>query len=343
LKRLLGWLLLALLLAAVGAGGLAWWLLGAPNPQDTRTVAFEVRPGSGARQVAADLQAAGLVRDARALLAVLLWRGDQGRVGAGLYQLQPSLDAFEMATALVRGGLPRTTRVTIPEGLRAGAVVARIESGAWANPPAELGAWVAAPPPQLQPASLPPGSSLEGYLFPDTYDWPVGWGAEEILQSLLARFERELNETNRAALAEAGLGVHEWVILASMVQAEAANDAEMPIIAGVFLNRLGMGMPLQSDPTVAYGLGKELPQLDRGAGDFERDHPYNTYTRAGLPAGPISNPGAAALASVLNPQRSNERGQAWLYFMHGVDAGAPVFRPNVSFDAHLRDVNRYLR
>jgi UPF0755 protein len=102
-----------------------------------------------------------------------------------------------------------------------------------------------------------------------------------------------------AELERLGLDLHAWVTLASMVQAEAGDDGEMGIIAGVFLNRLEIGMPLQSDPTVAYGLGKDLPELDFPAGDFEVDHPWNTYTRGGLPVGPIGNPGAAALAAVL--------------------------------------------
>jgi len=117
----------------------------------------------------------------------------------------------------------------------------------------------------------------------------------------------------------------------------------MAIIAGVFRNRLDRGMALQSDPTVAYGLGKALPELDVTAGDFTVDHPWNTYVHPGLPAGPIGNPGAAALAAVLAPERTSPSGRPWLYFLHGVDGDAAVFRPNVSYDDHLRDVARYLR
>jgi UPF0755 protein len=102
-------------------------------------------------------------------------------------------------------------------------------------------------------------------------------------------------------------------------------------------------MPLQSDPTVAYGLGKELPALDFPGGDFDVDHPWNTYTRPALPAGPIGNPGAAALAAVLDPVRTDAAGRPWLYFLHGNDGGSIVFRPNLDLDGHLRDVERYLR
>ena len=146
-----------------------------------------------------------------------------------------------------------------------------------------------------------------------------------------------------AELARRGLTVHSWVTLASMVQAEAASVDEMGIIAGVFANRLQLGMPLQSDPTVAYGLGKALPELSAVAGDLRIDTPWNTYTRDGVPAGPIGNPGSEALRAVLEPERYAEDGALYLYFLHGTDGGEPVFRPNTNLPAHNRDVETFLR
>ncbi len=146
-----------------------------------------------------------------------------------------------------------------------------------------------------------------------------------------------------AELARRGLTVHSWVTLASMVQAEAASVEEMGIIAGVFANRLELGMPLQSDPTVAYGLGKALPELSAVAGDLRIDTPWNTYTRDGVPAGPIGNPGSEALRAVLEPERYAEDGALYLYFLHGTDDGEPVFRPNTNLPAHNRDVETFLR
>jgi UPF0755 protein len=342
-RRMLAATAAGLALLALAAALALFWALGPVDAGDATPQVFEVEPGSGAGSIARALEAEGLLRDARTLLAILVLRGDQGRIGEGLYDLHRAMPAAEIADALVRGGRPQTERLLIPEGLRASHVVQRVAEAGWGAQAAELSELLRTPPVQIRPTGLPDGASLEGYLFPASYDLPQRWGAVQIVSALIARFERELDEGTLAALSDAKLEVHEWVILASMVQAEAGSDQEMPIIAGVFLNRLEMGMPLQSDPTVAYGLGKELPELSRPAGDFERDHPFNTYTRAGLPAGPISNPGRAALQAVLTPERRNDRGQLWLYFMHGVDGGVPVFRPNVSFDAHLRDVNRFLR
>lgn len=154
---------------------------------------------------------------------------------------------------------------------------------------------------------------------------------------MLRRFAQELSPSVRALLAERGLAVHQWVTLASIVQQEAGSEEEMPYIAGVFLNRLARGMPLQADPTVAYALGKPLPELSRRAGDFAVDSPYNTYRYRGLPPGPIGNPGRKALLAVLNPVRQDERGRPYLYFFH---ARGRLFL-NAEFEAHLRDLVRY--
>ena len=102
-------------------------------------------------------------------------------------------------------------------------------------------------------------------------------------------------------------------------------------------------MPLQSDPTVAYGLGKDLPELSAVAGDLRIDTPWNTYTRGGVPFGPIGNPGSEALRAVLEPERYAEDGALYLYFLHGTAEGEPVFRPNTNLPAHNRDVETFLR
>jgi len=192
------------------------------------------------------------------------------------------------------------------------------------------------PPEDLKPP-YDEGPTLEGYLFPDTYEIPVDARPEEIIRLMLRRFDRELTPDREARLSVLGLSVHAWVTLASLVQAEAGSEEEMPWIAGVFLNRLEIGMPLQSDPTVAYALGKDLPELDRAAGDFKTDSPYNTYRNKGLPPGPINNPGAAALAAVLNAKRLSPNGKPYLYFFH---ARGKLYL-NETFAGHLRDLNRY--
>ena len=326
--------------ALIGAGVHVLWALGAPS-DDATVVEFEIPRGSGAAQVARDLRAQGFVRDARVFLWLLRVEGIDRRIGEGLYDLHRAMDARTLAAALERGGRPRTVRVVLPEGSRLVDVATRLEAAGIAPLTPALERMRA--PEGLLPADAGDADTLEGYLFPAAYDVPLREPLDATLARMVQRFERELDAATRAALDAEGLSVHAWVTLASMVQAEAANDGEMGIIAGVFRNRLDIGMALQSDPTVAYGLGKDLPQLDFPGGDFDVDHPWNTYTRAGLPRGPIGNPGRAALDAVLDPDRTDDQGRAWFYFLHGRDADGPVFRPNLDFDGHLRDVARYLR
>ncbi len=348
--------LIALLLLGVLAAG-AWvgvrYLLSAPSATPA-AVEFEIEPGWGGSRVAAELQEHGLVRSARAFTTYLRLRDLDHSIGAGLYDLSPTMSVAELADRLVAGGRPRTVRIVIPEGWRAVEVVARLaENGIGTLE--ELQAIVDAPGADVAPEDLPAGAGLEGYLFPAAYDMPVTASAEEALAWMVDTLEETLYSPELLAgvpgaeagldalLGAIGIDVHGWVTLASIVQAEAASDEEMGIIAGVFVNRLDFGMPLQADPTVAYGLGKPMPELSAVAGDLRVDTPWNTYTRPGLPFGPIGNPGRTALRAVLDPVRYTEDGFAYLYFLHGVDAGAPVFRPNTNLPAHERDVDRFLR
>lgn len=339
-----GLLIVLVVLAIAGWLGVRWVL--SPLADTPAPVEFEVLPGWGAARVAAELKEQGLIRSARAFTLYVRWQDMDRAVGEGLYDLDPAMDVPQIAALLEAGGRPRIARVVIPEGFRASAVVARLVSAGLGS--AEQYAELADDPQALglpEPEVEPVGDfgALEGYLFPASYDIPVRSTPEQVLQTLTDRFEQEVSTWITEALEELGLSVHEWVTLASIVQSEAGSTAEMPIIAGVFLNRLDMDMPLQSDPTVAYGLNKALPELNVSAGDMQADHPWNTYVHPEIPPGPISSPGADALHAVLEPERLNPEGEPWLYFLHGADAGEPVFRPNTTYEAHVRDIDRYLR
>jgi UPF0755 protein len=304
-------------------------------------VEFEVEPGWGAARVASELENAGLIRNARMFSLYLRRQSLDRNIGEGLYALDPAMTAATIATTLNGGGRPRVVRVVIPEGFRMKDIASELATVELFDKTTFQTLFEN--PASLRPSFLGASKPLEGYLFPASYDIPVRSTPEEVVGIFLERFEQELTPEVTGMLGERGWTIPGWVTLASVVQAEAANAQEMPIIAGVFINRLENGMPLQSDPTVAYGLGKDLPELDRSAGDFENDNPWNTYLYAGLPSTPINNPGREALQAVLNPQRENEAGEPYLYFLHGSDEGQSVFRVNLNFDDHLRDVELYLR
>ena len=338
--RFLRALALTALLGVLALTGVAAWAL-MPVSDTPELVEFEVLPGWGASRVADELQAEGLVRNGTLFSLYLRVMGLDRSVGEGLYDLDRSASAPQLARTLVEGGRPRVAKVLLPEGVRAEELARRLEAAGLHE--ARAYEELIASPGDLRPEYVPEGAGLEGYLFPASYEIPYSESPGEALARMLERFEEELTAEVRQELDRLEMSVHEWVTLASIVQSEAGSAQEMPIIAGVFLNRLDRGMALQSDPTVAYGLGKTLPELDPLAGDMTSDHPWNTYTRPGLPRGPIASPGHAALQAVLSPQRTDPRGEAYLYFIHGFHEGEIIFRPNIDLESHNQDVAQYLR
>ena len=302
---------------------------------------FEVLPGWGGKRVAAELERQNLINDDLIFSYFLRYEGLDRSIGEGLYDLDPAMDAATLAETLAAGGRPRTRFVILPEGFRLVDIAAEFAEAGFGTEADFLE--LMQNPGELRPTYIPEDAGLEGYLFPAGYEIPINNNAVDIIKRMLTRFEEELTEPTVNALEERNLSVHDWVTLASIVQAEAADASEMPIIAGVFLNRLDLGMRLQSDPTVAYGLGKTMPELDAVAGDLQTDTAWNTYVYGGLPTGPINNPGTDALQAIFSPTRQNADGQDYLYFLHGVDEGQPVFRPNLNLEAHNRDVQRFLR
>lgn len=321
--------LLALAVLAGGAG--AWYAWSLIRPTGGPRTELEIRPGTSLAGVAAELERRGVVRSADALRAVMRVQGTAGSLRDGLYDLSGQMSTLDVARTLANPGRPRLKFVTIPEGRRLKDVPAIVEAAGLGRA-ADIRT-------VLNDAKLNTYArgTLEGFVFPATYPFRPEATPREIVEAMTKRMNEEFTPERVARAKALGLDVFGWVTLASMVQAEAANDGEMPVIAGVFLNRLDDGINLGSDPTVAYGLGKDLPELNRYEGDFTKDTPYNTYTRPGLPKGPINLPGESALTSVLEAQRT-VNGTRALYFLHGLKG---EFRVNPTYAAHLRDIARF--
>ncbi len=190
-------------------------------------------------------------------------------------------------------------------------------------------------PPQnfIHTYEIPASSTLEGFLFPDTYLIEPDSNAQDIVFTMLANFEKRLDQEIHQGFTNQGLTIFEGVILASIVEREAVLPEERTRIAAVFHNRLNLGMPLEADPTVQFALGTQAdvnwwkPALTYD--DLEIDSPYNTYRYAGLPIGPIANPGLDSLRAVAFPDQTNE-----LYFRTLCDgSGGHAFA--VTFEEHL--------
>ena len=326
-------LLLVLLLVVAAALAYGYTLTRPPSATTgtARPYTLEIKPGDTLALAATRLEKYGVIRSPDALRLIMRQRGTAGRLREGYYDLPTGLDAFQVADRLADTPRPRVRSVTVPEGKRLKDLPAILTS-------ARLGEKQSLAASLRAGVGKCPNRSLEGFLFPATYPFRPEATSTEIVAALQGRMTQEFTAERVQSARKLGLDTCGWVTLASMVQAEAANVGEMPTIAGIFLNRLKAGIALGADPTVAYGLGKDLNQLDRSAGDFTRDTPYNTYTRRGLPPGPINNPGEAALLSVLSPRLTTSSGREALYFVHGLDGKIHV---NADYASHLRDVNRY--
>lgn len=318
------------------AAAWAWWqwALAAPaaGGRGADTVEFTVPRGASTAAIARRLAAAGLIRSPLAFQLYVRGRGLDGRLRAGTYALSPAMDVPQLVGVLVEGRV-LTDRVTIPEGYTVAQVVQLLARRGLARED-ELRAALAERArrwPYLP--RVPLREPLEGYLFPDTYLFPRGASAGEMVDAMLSRFERAMRPEWRRRAAELGLTVHQVVTLASIVEREARVPEERPVIAAVFHNRLRRGMRLDADPTVLYALGRTAGPLTRA--DLAVDSPYNTYRHAGLPPGPIANPGAAALEAVLYPADVD-----YLYFVRlPDDSGRHAFARTLA--EHQRNVQRY--
>ncbi len=296
---------------------LTWYLeshaqaLETPAGTDDMPIEFTVTPGMGVSEIAAALYARGLINDAELFRRYVQSRGWDASLQAGTYSLQATMTIPEIALILAEGRVAEQ-KVTIPEGRRLEEVAALVETQA-GIPAAEFLAlaqsgWRAADWATRYSflADLPADASLEGYLFPETYRLPLQATAADVVQRMLEQFEARVTPELRAGFQAQGLSLHEAVTLASIVEREAVLDAERPLIASVYYNRLRAGWTLSACPTVQYALGY---RADEGTwwkhtlyySDLEVDSPYNTYVHVGLPPGPIASPGLASLQAVANP------------------------------------------
>lgn len=323
---------------------------------DTRPIRFTVEPGTPARLIGQQLQTAGLITDARLFEAYVRVNGLAAGLEAGAFILSPNMTLAEIVETLQHAEAASVT-LTIPEGWRLGQIGDYLEkAGIFAQDPTALASYRT----QTQTGDLstidpaqyaflqtrPQGTSLEGYLFPDTYELPLeGATAHDLLQRQLDTFRDRVLPLYEAAFAQktTTLSLYKVLTVASIVEREAVVAAERPAIAGVYLNRLAMGIKLEADPTVQYAMGYQAAtdQWWKTPVFLEEyssvDNPYNTYLYPGLPPGPIANPGLSSIQAVLQPEQHD-----YLYFVALPDgSGRHVFAK--TFEEHSVNVQKYLR
>lgn len=299
-----------------------------PADPQAQTEDVSIVSGMNLTQVAQLLSESGLIRSAFKFRLLARSQNQSGQIQAGDYEFSTDMTPREILEILTLGKV-KLNRLTIPEGFSLKQIAAAIETAGLNSAAAVKKA--AADPNVLKQYTIP-GTTAEGYLYPETYFFAQKTSAQAMVITMLQRFETVFTDEMEKRANEMGFSRHEVVTLASIVEKETGNAAEYPIIASVFHNRLKKGMRLESDPTVIFGIG------DKYDGDITRKHlttptPYNTYTIAGIPPGPIASPGKGALDAVLNPADTP------YYFFVSKNDGSHHF--SKTYAEHSRMVKKY--
>jgi len=325
MRRALGWISVAVLLAAGGAAAFAGWKVYSFRESacgDAAEKVVEVAAGATPHQVVRLLARNGVLSDERVAWAYVRWvKRDPRPMKAGEYAFQGPLRPDQALERIYRGEV-KTYRFTVAEGLRMEEIAGIIERSGLGKASELLPLMN---DPLLAREMGVPFSTFEGYLFPDTYTFARNPKPQAVLAAMVARFKEAYHRADAQRLADVKLDEGQAVTLASIVEKETGRPDERPRISCVFHNRLKKGIRLQTDPTVLYAkaLRTGIWSQNITRSDLVTPHPYNTYTAAGLPPGPIASPGSAALAAALHPSECAD-----LYFVSRND-GTHEFCPDL--------------
>jgi UPF0755 protein len=304
---------ITMLLAAVALAGWMVALLSLPYQKfPSGGVFVDVPHGASRRAVARLLANQGVIRSRLAFEALSRWRS-RNTLQAGEYFFDHPVTSFQVFDTIASGRV-YVRELVVPEGLSMFDIADLVQREGFTTREDFLAA--ARNPAPIQDL-VPAAPSLEGFLFPATYEFPRHPTGEQMVSAMVAHFRREWLAITAQQPNVSGLPPEKLVTLASLVERETPKPEERPIVAGVFVNRLHHRVPLQCDPTVVYAL--ELAGNYNGslsAANLPFDSPYNTYRHIGLPPGPIANPGSASLRAALNPSETD-----YLYFVANTEGG----------------------
>ena len=329
MRRLISTVFVLGLLAALAAAGGGWWWVRQPLTLRAPTVDLSIEPGTLPRNVAQAVQDAGGDVDPDLLYAWFRLSGQGRQIRAGSYELTPGITPQRLLDKLTRGE-EALRAVTLVEGWNIRQLRAALAKAEMLKPDTQGLADAA-----LMTLIGRPGVHPEGRFFPDTYTYAKGSSDVAVLKRAMRAMDKRLAAAwSQRTPQSAAKTPDEALILASIVEKETGKAADRTLVSSVFNNRLRVGMPLQTDPTVIYGMGESFNGNLRKA-DLQADTPWNTYTRPGLPPTPISMPGKASLLAAVQPAPGKH-----LYFVAKGD-GTSHF--SESLDEHNRAVNKYQR
>jgi UPF0755 protein len=328
-RRFITLLFMLALLAVAAAAGAGWWWIHHPLRLSAASLDLSIEPGTLPRGVAQAVRDAGVDVDPRLLYAWFRVSGEGQRIKAGSYELERGITPERLLDKLARGE-ESLRAVTVVEGWSFRQMRAALAKADQLKPDTA----------RLSDAELMKllgraGVHPEGRFFPDTYTYSKGSSDVKVYQRALRSMDKRLAQAWALRTPQSILKTaDEALTLASIVEKETGKSADRTLISAVFQNRLKIGMPLQTDPTVIYGLGEKFDGNLRKV-DLQTDSPYNTYLRPGLPPSPIALPGKASLLAAVQPAKGN-----FLYFVAKGD-GSSHF--SASLDEHNRAVNKYQR
>jgi len=286
---------------------------------------FEIKSGEGVKEIAENLEKNQLIKN-KYYFDYYIWKtGSKGKIQAGKYEIRGSMTIPEIVQVLSIGEVvPNEIKVTFPEGTskKNMAEVLR-EKGFDAEgflEKSDCGCGVKTDYDFLK--DKPSGANLEGFLFPDTYIFFKDSNAASVINRMLLNFDEKLTGEMRSDIGKSGHSVYEIVTMASILEKEVRTPEDMKIASGIFWDRIGFGMPLQSCATIAYVLGKEKKQYSYD--DTRTPSPYNTYLNKGLPPGPIDNPGLKAIDAAIYPTKTD-----FTYFLTDPETGKTIFSKTI--------------
>ena len=327
-NKILFYALLLPFIAAITVG--AWLVIYANTPIDLEnvvTVEVDIPTGSSFFRAAEILNTAGLVKNRPLFYSLAVWKRATRSIRSGEYELATSLSPIELIDKLIRGEI-KAYRVTIHEDYSLKEIASRLKDYKLID---EDVFFEMAQDRMFLSSLGVQASSIEGYLFPDTYLLNRSMNTRKIMRMMVDRFWSKITPDMINQAAERGLSPHQFVTFASLVGKESGNSAEKPLIAAVFYNRMKKKMPLQSDPTAVYDLEDFKGTVLRS--HYRRESPYNTYLIKGLPPGPIASPGLDSFQAVLKPADVD-----YLYFVSQKD-GSHFF--SSTLDIHVNATQKF--
>ena len=327
----------------VGIGiGLALYIVNALQPVKAadQSVQFTIPKGVSTSQIAGILQQNGMIKNAVIFRYYVKYKQQGSQMQAGTYTMKPGLSLDEIIQKLKQGETvkPPMLHFTIPEGYTVVQVADKLSSEGTINRKAFLellnepdvfsSSWI-----KQIPNTSKIKYKLEGYLFPDTYELDKKSKEKDIIQAMIADLNEKIAKLPAGwqdQLQKDGLDFHQMMTIASLIEKEVVVDEERPIVAGVIMNRLHIGQPLQVDATIQYSLDKPKDRLYEQ--DLQIKSPYNTYLNKGLPPGPIANPGIKSIMAAIYPQKNN-----YLYYVTKKD-GSFTHLFAATYAEHLHNI-----